>query len=50
MLKRGRYSLTNFEPTSFDFYALSTLYHQYVAYVTPAYYRGVVRAVDAGER
>jgi hypothetical protein len=50
MPKRGRHSFTNFKPTFFDFYALPTLYHQRVARVTPAYYRGVVRAVDAEKR
>jgi hypothetical protein len=50
MLKRGRHSLINFKSTSFDFYALSAPYYWRVARVTLAYYRGVIRAVDAGER
>jgi hypothetical protein len=50
MLKRGRHSLVNFKLTSFDFCVLSALYYRRVARVTPACYRGVVRAVDAGER
>jgi hypothetical protein len=50
MLKRGRHSLINFEPTFFDFCALPTLYHRRVARVAPACRKGVVRAVDAGER
>jgi hypothetical protein len=50
MLKRGRHSLTNFKLTSFNFYVLPALYYWRVTRVTPAYHRGVIRAVDAGER
>jgi hypothetical protein len=50
MLKRGRHSLINFELIFFDFYALSALYYWRVIRVTPACRRGVIRAVDAGER
>jgi hypothetical protein len=50
MLKRGRHSFINFEPTSFNSCALPALYHWRVARVAPACYRGVIRAVDAGER
>jgi hypothetical protein len=50
MLKRGRHSLANFELTSFDFCALPALYYRRVARVMLACRRGVVRAVDAGER
>jgi hypothetical protein len=50
MLKRGRHSLANFEPTFFDSCALPVPYHRRVVRVAPACRRGVVRAVDAGER
>jgi hypothetical protein len=50
MLKRGRYSLVNFESTSLNFYVLPAPYYRRVARVVPACRRGVIRAVDAGER
>jgi hypothetical protein len=50
MLKRGRYSLINFKLTFFNSCALPAPYYRRVARVTPACRRGVVRAVDAGER
>jgi hypothetical protein len=50
MLKRGRHSLINFELTSFDSCVLSALYYRRVACITPACHKGVIRAVDAGER
>jgi hypothetical protein len=50
MLKRGRRSLINFKIISFDLCTLSALYYQRVARIAPAYRRGVIRAVDAGER
>jgi hypothetical protein len=50
MLKRGRHSLANFKLTFFDSYVLPALYYRRVARVALAYRRGVIRAVDAGER
>jgi hypothetical protein len=50
MLKRGRHSLINFKLTSFNFYALPALYYWRVIHVISACRRGVIRAVDTGER
>jgi hypothetical protein len=50
MLKRDRHSLVNFKLTSFNFCVLSAPYYWRIARVAPACRRGVIRAVDAGER